>query len=293
METSCHAVQPSYPEEDNVSYKTILVHVDCGARTAMRLQLALELARESNAHLVGLHAISVPRMPAYAAVEGGDRMREYQEKAVADLAVRAKAAFERATGASGYPGLEWRESRGDAAEVVPVHARYADLVVVGQGNANDGSGVEMDFIDRLLLAAGRPLLVIPYAGSFEGLGTRALVAWNASREATRAVTDALPLLARATEVHVVAFNPDGAPHGDVPGADIGLFLARHGVQVTVSHERGHDIDVGNLLLSRAADLDANLIVMGGYGHSRMQELILGGATRTMLQSMTVPVLMSH
>jgi nucleotide-binding universal stress UspA family protein len=276
-----------------VSYKTILVHVDSGQRTAARLQFALGIARDSNAHLVGLHAISVPRMPAYAAVEGGDMVREYQEKAIAEMAARARAGFDHVTGPSGYPSVEWRESRADAAEIVPVHARYADLVVLGQANGNDTSGVETDFVDRVLLAAARPVLVIPYAGQFTTLGTRVLIGWNASPEATRAVTDALPLLERAAEVNVVAFNPQGAPHGEVPGADIALWLARHGVKVTVSHERGTDIDAGNLLLSRAADMDVDLVVMGAYGHSRMQELILGGATRTILQSMTVPVLMSH
>ncbi len=276
-----------------MSYKTLLVHVDSGERTPARLEFALQLARRNEAHLVGVHAISVPRIPAYAAVEGGDLMREYQEKALQDLSKRARDLFDRVVGASGYGSVEWRESRGDAADVVPLHARYADLVILGQANGAESSGVEPDFVDRVLLAAGRPVLVIPYAGRFAEVGTRALVAWNASREATRAVTDALPLLARASEVNVVAFNPQGAPHGEVPGADIALFLARHGVKVTVSHERGTDIDAGNLLLSRASDLDANLLVMGAYGHSRMQELILGGATRTILQSMTLPVLMSH
>lgn len=276
-----------------MSYKTLLVHVDSGQRAAVRLELALELARQSGAHLVGLHAISVPRLPAYAAVEGGERVREYQLKAMAELAARAKATFERVTGPSGHPSLEWRESQADVAEIVPLHARYADLVVLGQGNEADGSGVESDFVDRVLLAAARPVLIVPYAGRFTEVGSRVLVGWNASPEATRAVTDAMPLLARAAEVNVVAFNPQGAPHGEMPGADIALFLARHGVNVTVSHERGTDIDAGNLLLSRAADMDVNLLVMGAYGHSRMQELILGGATRTILQSMTMPVLMSH
>lgn len=276
-----------------MSYKTILVHVDSGQRAAARLEFALGLARDANAHLVGLHAISVPRIPAYAAVEGGDMVREYQEKAMKDLAARAKTTFDRITGPSGHPSLEWRESRADAAEIVPLHARYADLVVLGQTSESDTSGVETDFVDRVLVAAARPVLVIPYAGQFKTVGTRVLIGWNASPEATRAVTDALPMLARAAEVNVVAFNPQGAPHGEMPGADIALFLARHGVKVNVSHERGTDIDAGNLLLSRAADLDVDLLVMGAYGHSRMQELILGGATRTILQSMTIPVLMSH
>jgi nucleotide-binding universal stress UspA family protein len=275
-----------------MTYKTLLVHVDNGPRAPVRIALALELGRRWNAHVVGLHALSVPRLPSYAAVEGGESVREFQQKAAADLAARAKTDFEHATQASGQ-SVEWRESRDDATVAVPLHARYADLVIVGQPNGAEGTGVETDFVDRVLLAAGRPVLVVPYAGRFESVGKRILVAWNASREATRAVTEAMPFLQGAAEVQVVAFNPQGAPHGDVPGADVSLFLARHGVKVTASHERGTDIDAGNLLLSRAADLDADLMVMGAYGHSRMQELILGGATRTVLSSMTMPVLMSH
>jgi nucleotide-binding universal stress UspA family protein len=101
------------------------------------------------------------------------------------------------------------------------------------------------------------------------------------------------MLREAKEVNVIAFNPKDAPHGEVPGADIGLYLARHGIKVTVSQQTAEDVDVGNQILSRAADLDVDLIVMGAYGRARMSELILGGATRTVIQSMTVPVLMSH
>jgi nucleotide-binding universal stress UspA family protein len=276
-------------------YKTILVHVDNGARAPVRIGVAGALARRSDAHLIGLHALTVVKLPGYArvAVEGGARLDEYQAKLAAEAARSAKQVFERGTNAAGIATSEWRESRDDAAEAVPLHARYADLVVVGQPNEGDTSGVEPDFPERLLLAAGRPLLLVPYAGNFGDVGKRVLVAWNASREAARAVTDAIPLLREAQSVQVIAFNPVGAPHGAVPGADIGLYLARHGIKVTVSQQTADDVDVGNQLLSRAADLDIDLIVMGGYGHSRLKELVLGGVTRTILQSMTVPVLMSH
>jgi len=190
---------------------------------------------------------------------------------------------------------EWRSSTADALAVVTLHARYADLVIIAQDDGTGASGVSDQFAERLLLSAGRPVLVVPYAREKRPIGDNVLVAWNASREATRALTDALPLLQGAKQVHVAAFNP-GAPngqHGEVPGADIGLYLSRHGVKVTVSQYRADDIDVGNQLLSRVADLDADLIVMGAYGRSRVSELILGGVTRTILESMTVPVLMSH
>jgi nucleotide-binding universal stress UspA family protein len=276
-------------------YKTLLVHVDGGARAPVRIDIAGRLARRFDAHLIGLHALTVIKLPGYAqvAVEGGTRLSEYQAKAAAEAARQAEQVFNRGVSAVGLSKAEWRASRGDAAEVVPVHARYADLVVVGQPNASDASGVEPDFAERLVLAAGRPVVVIPYAGSFAEIGKRVLVAWNAGREATRALTDAIPMLREAQEVHVIAFNPAGAEHGEVPGADIGLYLARHGIKVNVSQQTADDVDVGNQLLSRAADLDIDLIVMGAYGHSRMKELILGGVTRTILESMTVPVLMSH
>ncbi len=278
-----------------MSYKTLLVHVDGGARAPVRIDIACRLARRFDAHLIGLHALTVFKLPGYArvAVEGGVQLAEYQAKLAAEAARQAKQVFERGVSAAGLTKSEWRESRNDAVEVVPVHARYADVVVIGQPNAADASGVEADFAERLLLSAGRPILFVPYAGNFTDIGKRALVAWNASREAARAVTDSIPLLREAKGVNVVAFNPDAAAHGEVPGADIGLYLARHGIKVNVSQQSADDVDVGNQLLSRAADLDADLIVMGGYGHSRLKELVLGGVTRTILQSMTVPVLMSH
>jgi len=137
------------------------------------------------------------------------------------------------------------------------------------------------------------VLVMPYAGTFDVVGKRALLAWNASREATRATTDALPFLRAADKVVVAPVKPDRAAHGEAPGTDIGLYLSRHGVRVEVAAIEGTELDAGSALLSRAADLSIDLIVMGAYGHSRMSELILGGVTRTMMESMTVPVLMSH
>ena len=122
-----------------------------------------------------------------------------------------------------------------------------------------------------------------------------MIAWDAGREAARAVSDALPLLKRAKAVEVAVFNAERRrrEHGEQPGADVSLFLSRHGVKVTVAQQSGADFEVGAQVLSRAADTSADLIVMGAYGHSRVRELVLGGVTRTILESMTVPVLMSH
>ena len=139
------------------------------------------------------------------------------------------------------------------------------------------------------------MLVIPYAGRFEACGRRVLVAWNASRAATRAVNDAMPLLAGAETVTVLCVDPDEdrRAHGEVPGMDIAVHLARHGVKARVETTMSGGIGVGNTLLSRASDIGADLLVMGAYGHARVRELLLGGATRTILESMTLPVLMAH
>jgi nucleotide-binding universal stress UspA family protein len=139
---------------------------------------------------------------------------------------------------------------------------------------------------------GRPVLVVPRYGTFPTIGERVLVAWNGAREAVRAVNDALPLLQRAQLVTVLSIDPSDADHR-IPSADITLHLARHGVTAVAAQTRGTDLLVADILLSYAADLGADLIVSGAYGHTRLRELVLGGMTRHLLQTMTVPVLMSH
>ena len=276
-----------------MSYKTILVHINGGRRCVSRLDLGTRLARTMDAHLVGLYAESLFKMPAHAAALAGVDFQSNVEEARRAACDTAERTFREHVKRDGDLKAEWRSSKLDAVEAVSLHARYADLVVIGQANADDGSNLSTDFPERVLFSSGRPLLIVPYAGEFRTLGERILVCWSATRESTRAVTDALPLLKLAKHVHVATFNPRRPAHGEVPGADIGLYLARHGVKVEVSEYRGKELDVGSQILSRAADLSSDLIVMGGYGHSRVQELFLGGVSRTMLEAMTVPVLMSH
>jgi nucleotide-binding universal stress UspA family protein len=145
------------------------------------------------------------------------------------------------------------------------------------------------------MQAGRPVLVYPYAGKFDAAPKHVLISWNASREATRAVTDAIPFLRAAQKVTVLAINPKTSAegHGDIPAADIALYLSRHGVKAEAMADPAVQIDIGNYLLSRAADLSVDMIVMGAYGHARMRELVFGGVTQTIMREMTVPVLLSH
>lgn len=273
-----------------MSYKTIVVHLDARPRSSERLDLACQLAAQFDAHVVGLYAPGAPRIPSYALAEAGPALRDLVAKRVVDSAREAEQRFR----AAAQQRAEWRSAEGDAGLALRLHARYADLVVAAQPQADD-EGDLIGLADDLALSAGRPVLFHPYAGSFPTVGKRVLIAWDGGREAARAVSDALPLLRRADAVEVAVFDPQRARrnHGAQPGADVALFLARHGVKVTVHTQSGAGYDVGAQILSRAADTSADLIVMGAYGHARVRELVLGGVTRTVLEAMTVPVLMSH
>ncbi|MBL8382876.1 MAG: universal stress protein [Burkholderiales bacterium] len=277
-----------------MTYKTIAVWLD--QKRNAPAEAAIALARECGAHLTGLTHVDVVRLPPHVrALMGEEVAREQLRRAQADAAA-CGAAFEALARREGIDSLEVRQLAGDPVQGLATSARYADLVIMGQTDADLADGPEQrDFPDHAILATGRPTLLIPYAGSYPVIGEHAVVAWNATRESTRAVTDALPLLKRAKKVTVIVGDakPGAGGHGQSPGADIALYLARHGVRVEVSQERTAGIDVGSLLLSRVSDLGADLLVMGGYGHSRMRELVLGGVTRTILREMTVPVMMSH
>lgn len=276
-----------------MSYKTILVHVDTSKRCAARLDVACELVRAYDAHLTGLYILPDPFVAAYAAAGyvPAEFIEEQRERAAGEAA-RAEKAFAEHMKRQGIEA-EWRTAEGNAAELVALNARYADVLVVGQAE-RENPVTDPELPTDVTMAAGRPVLVVPYAGTFRDIGKRIMVCWNASREATRAVNDALPLLQRAERVTVLAVNPEGGDqHGDVPGADISLYLARHGVRSEAAKTFAEDIDVADVILSRAADLGIDLLVMGAYGHARLQEWILGGVTRTIMRSMTVPVLISH
>lgn len=273
--------------------RDIVVHVDSLAENSARVALACAVARDHGAHLAGVVVIHRPEIPGYARSQIGEKVLA----AVAEAArVDAEAAGRKFSEQCNKAGVtaEARVDKGDLVETLALHARYADLVIIGQTIGDDSA--EMSIADRLILNAARPVLVVPSAGKFAKVGETVMIAWDAGRQATRAVNDALPFLQKAKKVHVVSADPSQGrhAHGQVPGADIGLHLARHGVNAEVSTlALGDDIDVGNALLSRAADFGADMIVMGAYGHARLRELVLGGVTRLMLKEMTVPVLMSH
>lgn len=274
-----------------MTYKDILVHVDDHPRARVRLELAAGLAARFQAHLITLNVRDQELLSAHLTAQFGGDLNQIRAAGDAEAAGRTKAMVDAFACDAGVT-REWRDVTGPMAETVALHARYADLAVIGQAEAEDDTP---RMADELIMAVGRPVLVVPFAGRFPTLGRRVMVAWNGGREATRAVHDAMPLLAAAQTVHVIAINPSHgmAGHGDIPGADICLHLSRHGVNAVCEHVASDDLNVGEMLLSRAADEDVDLLVMGGYGRSRLREMVLGGATRHMLESMTVPVLFSH
>jgi nucleotide-binding universal stress UspA family protein len=278
-----------------LSYKSILVLVDHTKACQARIDAAIDLALRHEAHLIGLCLIVEPTGASFVR---GYLPPEVMEAAIAEAeeAGRERLARFSAAAERNQVSCETRIGRGfevELAEIFGLHARYADLAVVGQEDPDEPSPGQQP--GPLLLSCGRPVLLIPYIGAGKTLGQRVVVAWDTSREAARAVRDALPILKQASSVTVVSVNPRPADlgHGDVPGADVALYLARHGVKVDVQRIETRDVDVGNALLSHVAGEAADLLVMGGYGHSRLREIVLGGATRTILHEMTVPVLMSH
>ncbi|MBR8175480.1 universal stress protein [Burkholderia ambifaria] len=277
-----------------MSYKTLLVHLDDSDRCKARVNLALELAGRWNAHLIGLYAVCQdlleplrrPDEPLKLAVY--ERLCEQRRK---DAEERFLMAAERA-GRS----VEWQAPAGDVTGTAILHARHADLLVLGQENPDDRmTFVARHFVEDVVMGSGRPAIVVPYAGDVRTLGENVLIGWDGGREAARATADALPLLTRARFVHVETVTRGHPDPDETPaGVDVAAYLERHGIRASFSTTpRERSVSVGATLLNRVTDVHADLLVMGLYSHARMHERVLGGATRTILETMTVPVLLSH
>jgi len=283
-----------------MALRDILVHLDSTERCAARLKLAAHLATRHAAHLSGVFVVDVPPPNmtygyemAYA-LGGPDGLLDRLRENAVSAATAVEQRFEGLVRRHAISG-EWRLVEGIAPDVLALHARYADLTIIGQPDPSGPTDLAPhDVTVTALLASGRPVLSVPYAGDYQTLEGHALVAWNASREAARAVNDALPLLEACKQVTVLAINPKHgiAGHGDVPAADICLHLARHGIKAEAAHTVANDISDGEVLLSYAADISADLIVMGAYGHSRVREWAFGGVPRTLLREMTAPIFMA-
>lgn len=278
-----------------MTYKTILVHVDHSRHAEARIRIAAQIAIAENAHLIGAAMTGVSRYVYEDGVNLAETVIAGQIRQFYERAEKSLVAFDAIANSLGVLSFERRLVTDEPEGGLALQARYADLVVVSQPDMDEAdSTILAGLPEYLMLNSVRPVLVIPYAGKFDRIGARPLIAWDGSMEATRAVANAIPLLKRADTVTVAVFNPTLKydVHGQEPGADIALYLARHNIKVDVARQKTN-LDTGNALLSLAADLRSDLIVMGGYGHSRFREVLLGGVTRTVLETMTAPVLMSH
>jgi nucleotide-binding universal stress UspA family protein len=278
-------------------YKTIVVHLDNSKACDQRVGVALTLAAREDAHLVGLYLGMEVSIPGFVIAQMPPETRELQHRSLKQEAVKARTKFEQAAKRAGL-NVEVRQEFATAenmSEILALHARYADLLILSQFDPDSERGLPDYVLEDTLLTAGRPVLVIPYIGAGKNFGRRVMVAWDAGREAARAVRDAMPLLQAAETVTIVAVNAKSGigDHGDEPGADIALMLARHGVKAEAEHLVSREVSTSDSLLSRLSDKNADLLVMGAYGHPRLREVILGGVTRHLLEHMTVPVLMSH
>jgi len=276
---------------------TLLLHLDDTPACALRTDLAFGIARRFHCHVVGLAACG--SVPVASMATLGEVGLDTLGPALTQLkasAVERAAQFRERCIAAGLASFDAVAAEDDDAHALLWHARACDLVVVGQADASrSGASAVRRSIEDVVLQSPRPVLVVPFAGRFGAVGEDVLIGWNGSRECARAVGDALPLLCRARRVRLVACETplDAASESNRRGLEaMCQWLQRHGVEAS-SEVAWTEIDVGNALLSRAADSACDLIVMGAYGHARWAERVLGGVTRTLFGTMTVPVLMSR
>ncbi|HJV75772.1 MAG TPA: universal stress protein, partial [Noviherbaspirillum sp.] len=256
-----------------MSYKTILVHADDGRNYEARIELAARLAVLDEAHLIGVAMTGVSRflIEAVATDIHAQSIQPYLD-ILRQRAERSLVPFEKIVRLAGLASYEQRLSDDEAVGGLTLQARYCDLAVLGQYDPEGTApSVYANLPEYVAMNSGCPVLIVPYASTTTRCGERILIAWNGSAEAAKAVHSALPLLRRAKIVEVAVFNPNrpSDAHGEQPGADIASYLARHDIKVDVMQETTAS-DVGDALLSLAASLNSDLLVMGCYGHSRFR-----------------------
>jgi nucleotide-binding universal stress UspA family protein len=279
--------------------KDILVHIDAEGSSASsdkRREFALALAAAHDAHLTAIIFALEPTIPPMIMGEVPGSLLESQREKSVEAGQEAAEAFTAAADRAGVRSdvrlINCTEAA--AAPTLAVHGRTADMIIVGQEEPEDTFAVRELLIEAALFESGRAVLVVPYIGVQAPAFHHVMVAWDGRREASRAANEAMPMLKKADDVSVIIVGDDApSAHGGEPGADLALHLARHDLQVNIKRIGDAGIDIGNALLSHASDMEADLLVMGGYGHSRFRQFVFGGTTNSILSSMTVPVLMAH
>ncbi len=272
--------------------RDILTVVDlAGRRTATAH--AIDLATQTGAHLTGLVPVFDYLTPSV--VGGGIPASVLADiRASAEQPAReAVAAFDAMARAAGVAFESARFDGGEGEfEELAARARLCDVAIVGQEDPEHPEGDRRAVIETLLFSAGAPTLIVPYIASGRHRGGKIAVAWDGGRPAARSIRGAMPFLAAAETVSVIVVD-DGRHHQGEPGADVALFLARHGLAMTILRVPPVDGDIPAAILNVVSDEGFDMLVMGAYGHSRFRQFVLGGTTRDILETMTVPVLMAH
>jgi nucleotide-binding universal stress UspA family protein len=281
--------------------KDLLVYLDQSPVTEARLQTALALAKQLGAHVTALHLIAEPFLRATSGGMAGHHMpAEVIREHLAHAAAEAEGILAAARSAAERHGVALdvvRES--GSLDRLPTllarHARHTDLIVIGQPDLESGGVDDTALTEAAFMDSGHPALVIPRTGSATLPPRRAVVAWDGSREAARAATDAIPLLQAAEPVLVLVVDARDVSGrtGDRPGEELAAHLRRHAVKAAVRLVPSGGARITDVLLAQVRDEAADLLVMGGYGHSRLREMLVGGTTRSILEHMTVPVLFAH
>jgi nucleotide-binding universal stress UspA family protein len=274
--------------------KDIVVNLSVGEKASPACDYAVSVAAAFDAHLAGIAFLYDPIVPVSGAGYIPADVIEAQER---DNEEATRAALERFNAACSRAGvgaepLTLSASFAGVGEQFSRIARRFDVSIVGQAEP-ESSAVEEIIAESALFESGRPVIVVPYIQRAPLKLDNVMLCWDGSRSSARAIADSMPLLAKAGRVEVVIVTNERGKQDEIEGADIGAHLARHGLNVDVKRTALGDIDVADVLLSHAADAGSDFIVMGGYGHSRLREFVLGGVTRSIFRSMTAPVLMSH
>ena len=287
-------------------YRTILILLDAAASNEATQEVAFNLALVNSAQLVGLALAVEPAIPSFGmhpvlldAIDMQRQASEAESRRFLDEFLKGAEMKGLSVEAAQVEGRMESCTLAACVDVICHHARYFDLVVMAKGVEGLSGPGSSDLAERVTLQAGRPVLFLPPGRQETFLGKRVALAWNASREAARSVSDAMPFLTSAESVRVISVDPQKhiAEQGPEPGLDVAHYLARHGCKVEVCNIAGPVGDegknAGDALISEVEACGADLLVMGAYGHSRLRELVLGGVTRTVFKRMTTPVLMAH
>ncbi|PIL45070.1 universal stress protein [Massilia eurypsychrophila] len=282
----------TYHKEKEMSLQTIVVHIDDSKHCEARLKMATHLALKYEAHLIGLAATGwLPAGFVRTAIDPVVPLTPIDIEPARGRCTAALATFEQQMRAMGVVSFETRLVELDPALALAMHGMCSDLIVVSQARGpNCDPSTRSDLPEWVMLNNAVPVLVVPARGEFASVGARIAVAWNRSNEARRAIGSALPLLCNADKVHLLIVDEGGA--AAETDADMAVFLARHGVNAEEDID-STGTDAGAALVRASVECGADLLVMGAYGRSRLREMVMGGASRTVLESMEVPVWMAH